>query len=259
MKKILLSIIAAGTVVTSQAQAPKEGSILIYGNVGLSFYKNDYDPGQAGNTTATRLKANTFSINPGIGYQFNPNWTVGLNFGYTTFKQDSSGSDLLKPLPNNWAVRKNRDLNIGAFIRYTKNLNKTFFFYEQLNLNYLNGRQLYQNTLSMPDSQNVYQGFGANWYPAFGVSLNDMVALNFNFGGIAYASKKWDLDASPAIYTERGFDFTFGHQVNVGVSVNLGGRHGKHCCGGHMEPGDDMRHNGKDSKKEKDEDEDDDK
>ena len=247
MKKILLSIIAAGTVVTSQAQAPKEGSIIVYGNIGISTNKSDYDPGQAGNTSYTERKVTDFTINPGIGYQFNRNWTVGVNFGLLTEKRNDSSV----------YAQRDRDLNIGPFIRYTMNLNKTFFFYEQLNLNYLNGRRLIEGAV---DVENTYNGFGTNWYPAIGVSVNDFVALNFNFGGISYASKKWNLDASPATRVERGFNFTFGQQINVGVSVNLGGSHrGHHCCGGHMEPGEDMRHNSKDSKKEKDEDEDDDK
>ena len=245
MKKILLSIIAAGTVVTSQAQAPKEGSILIYGNVGISTQRSDLDPGIAGSNSYTESKTTQFDLNPGIGYQFMPNWTVGINFGLSTTKYNDSSV---------YATRF-RDLNIGPFIRYTKNLNKTFFFYEQLNLNYLNGRRLWEGSV---DVQDTYNGFGANWYPAIGVSVNDMVALNFSIGGLSYTSKKWDIDASPSTRTERSFDFTFGHQVNVGVSVNLGGRHG-HCCGGHAEPGDEMRHHGKDSKKEAEEDEDDDK
>jgi hypothetical protein len=249
MKKILLSIIAAGTVVTSQAQAPKEGSILVYGNIGISTIKSDYDPGIAGSTAITEYKVTTFSVNPGIGYQFNRNWTVGINFGLSTQKRDSSSYDPYS--------QRDRDLNIGPFIRYTMNLNKTFFFYDQLNLNYLNGRRLIEGAV---DIQNTYNGFGTNLYPAIGVSVNDRVALNFNFGGIAYSSKKWDLDASPATRIERGFAFTFGQQVNVGVSINLGGnRRGHHCCGGHMEPGEEMRHHDKDTKKEKEDDDDDDK
>lgn len=224
MKKFILSILALGTIVTAQAQAPKAGSVLIYGNVGLSVNKTDYDPGVAGTNAYTVSKETRFNFNPGIGYQVNKNWTVGVNFGLSTDKDEDSSEFALKT----------RDFEVGPFIRHTLCLNKTFFLYNQVNLSYLNGRILKEDFV---DNENTYNGFGASWAPGLGVSVNNMIALNFQIGGMNFMAKSWDIDASPATETQSSFNMTLGQQASIGISLNIGGRS---CCS--KEPGSDMRH-----------------
>lgn len=224
MKKFILSIIALGTIVTAQAQAPKAGSVLIYGNVGLSVDKTDFDPGVAGTNSYTVSKNTMFMLNPGIGYQVNKNWTVGVNFGLNTYKAEDS---------SDYAYRT-RSFEVGPFVRHTMCLNKTFFLYNQVNLSYLNGRTLQEGFV---DNENTYNGFGASWAPGLGVSVNNMIALNFQIGGMNFATRSWDIDASPATQRETSFNMTLGQQASIGISLNIGGRS---CCS--KEPGSDMRH-----------------
>jgi len=228
MKKLFLAIIAMGSIAPVKAQAPKDGSILIYGNIGFSSSKTKDDPGTAGATVA-ESKESSFNINPGIGYQFNRNWTAGLNIGYSTGKNEDADATV--------GTVKTTDLAIGPFIRHTHILSNTFFIFNQLNLNYLSGKDRLELPAPAPDFENTYKGFGANWFPAIGISVNNTVALNFQFGGLSYENVDWDIDASQQTIETSGFDFTFGQQASIGISVNLGGRKMRTT----MEPGTDRR------------------
>ena len=65
MKKLILALIAAGSMATANAQSQ---SILLYGDLGLQTVRmQNLD------------KTTNWNASPGIGYQFNHNWTVGYS------------------------------------------------------------------------------------------------------------------------------------------------------------------------------------
>ncbi len=55
--------------------------------------------------------------------------------------------------------------------------------------------------------------------PAIGVNVKNGFMLNFAFGGLSYSTTKYE-DASS---TSSILDFTFGKQMSIGISKNIGG------------------------------------
>ncbi len=208
MKKLILALLATGAIVSANAQS---GSILLYGNAGVTSI-----------TDASKNNNFNWNVNPGIGYQFNNNWTVGLNFGFGETSRKDSGSTI-RTTVNNY--------NVGPFVRYSHSIagSNIFSFYAQLDLGYMG---TYTTSGSLP-SYNKATGFGAGLTPAISANVCHGFALNFGFGGIGFNSMKAD-GASNSTST---FNFTLGQQVNIGVSKNFGG----HKMHGHHEPGDDTR------------------
>lgn len=229
MKKFLLAILAVGTVATAQAQKP--GSILIYGNAGFTTYKNTDDDGLPGSNDVIS-KDNMWNFSPGVGYQLNRNWTVGLNFNISGTRESIDYGAYT-------TENKMRELGVGPFVRMTMPIGRIFFLYNQLNVSYLSGKSTMDDGAPVtPDVEETYKGFGAVWFPAVGVNFTKCLALNFSFGGLGYAQRNWDM-TGPQEVKESVFGVTFGRQFNLGISANLGGRRMKSHG---MEPGMDRRH-----------------
>jgi hypothetical protein len=235
MKKFILAILAVGAVATAQAQKP--GSILVYGNAGFTTYKNTGDDGLPG-TSDLIEKSNTWNVSPGVGYQINKMLTLGVNL-------DISGTKSSMEMGPGTSEDRMREIGVGVFARMTMPINKTFFLFDQLNVSYLTGKETFEST-GLSDQENAYKGFGAAWFPAVGVNVTHCLAVNFSFGGLGYAQRTWDKNNDPSSGSylavgetkESAFGITFGHQFNIGISANLGGRRMR----GHMEPGMDRRH-----------------
>ncbi|AKD57076.1 outer membrane beta-barrel protein [Spirosoma radiotolerans] len=179
MKKLIFSLLlSAAGLASVQAQS---NTLLVYGTVNYTTTKVDGTTG------------NTFSLSPGVGYQWNDNWTGGLNFSVGNAK---TGLD------------KTSSFSVGPFIRYTQPLAGVFAIYGQLNTNYLSGKVANVN----------YNGFGATLFPAIGVNLKNSFALNFSFGSINFSSQKFDGSSSNATT----FGIAFGSGASFGISKNFG-------------------------------------
>lgn len=232
MKKILLSILAVGTIATANAQ---KGSILLYGNVGYNS-----------STDAAKTKTNTLDFNPGIGYQFNDMWTAGIAINMHNVTNT----------PDVGTATKDNTMGIGVFGRYTKPVNNIFSLYAQLDIMSLS------NTNDASGTDVKTTGMHVGVWPAVAVHIPNWFELNFSFGGLAYETAKTD----GASNTATMLDFNFGQTMNIGISKNFGTGHKAH---GHHEPGDETRKmntdeddddapkakKSKKSKKDKDEDE----
>ena len=208
MKKLILALLAAATVATANAQEPH--SILLYGDASLSTNR---DP--------SLYKTTNWDANIGVGYQFNQNWTLGLKlmWGQNATK-DSAGT-------------KNTDnlYSVGPFARYSKYFGKSeiFFWYGQFDFDYQGGYHTNEGNPATDKHTGVYAGF----YPALGVNIHHGLALNFNVGGINYATDK----VQSATNSNNSFNLTFGHSVNIGISKNFNCGHKMHA---HHEPGDEV-------------------
>ena len=131
MKKIIFSLLFILTGIGSvQAQ---RNTLLVYGTVGFDSYKN------AGSTSV-----NSYNVSPGVGYQWNDNWTAGVNLNL-------SGTGVTN------TSAKTSTTSVGPFIRYTQPLAGVFAIYGQFNANYLSGKN--------------YSGFQGTLFPAIGVNL----------------------------------------------------------------------------------------
>jgi len=225
MKKLILAAFAVGSLTAAKAQ--KAGSLLVYGDLGVSNHVTTFDDGIVG-TPNTKNKDFGVHFMPGVGFQINNHLTVGMNFGvwYNQSKTDPAT-----------IVEKHRRLGVGPFVRITQPLSRTFFFYNQLNLTYLNGKQTTDNPTPIFDPVVSTNGFMANIMPGVGVNINETVALNFSIGGIEYGFERESNNVNAQITKHSGFDLTFGRQFSLGVSANFGGKRAKGCC----EPGSDLR------------------
>jgi hypothetical protein len=200
MKKLILSALIMGSAaVAANAQA---GSILVYGNIGYHSTKDNDDS-----------KTRSFNINPGVGYQFDKNWTVGLTGSFSTART-------LSNVPNSeWNFTNT--YSAGVFLRHTMPLGKIFSLYSQIQAEYIGTTDGISNT---PGSSLTANGFRASFIPAIGVNVWNGFALNFSFGGVDYTTLK----TSGVSGSAQAFNFTWGTQVNVGVSRNIFCGHHKH-------------------------------
>lgn len=220
MKKLILALLAVATVGSASAQ---KNSFLVYGNAGVNWTKTDN--GAAGTNEGTN-----WNITPGVGFQFNNHLTVGLQGGYGSNKG-------INTIPNNKVTNTDREWQAGAFFRYTQNLNSTFFFWTQLDLSYVSGKESNENittagtTSTVVNTSDMYNGFQAMLMPAIGVNVHKGLALNFGIGGLGYRTVSYD----KAPTTINSFGVTFGQQFNFGISKNFGCKCGK--SRGHQEPG----------------------
>jgi hypothetical protein len=247
MKKFILALLAAGSITAVNAQ---KGTVLVYGTVGVNSNKMDWGS-KFGNT-----KMFGWNINPGIGYQFTKSLTVGLQGGYATEKSETTAP--FTPTVNvKMLDYRVSDVGVGAFLRHTWSLNNTFMLWHQLDLSYLMGSMENSDTLFglstsgapiFRHSEDTYNGFSAMFTPAIGIAVGHGIGLNFAAGGIGYRNLVWNV-AGPVDVMESSFMFTWGQQLNIGVSKNIGCRP-KHK---HMEPGSEHRK----MKKEKADDDDD--
>lgn len=179
MKKLIFSLLLSVAGLASvQAQS---NTLLVYGTVNYSTVK-------AGDS-----KSNNFDFSPGVGYQWNDNWTGGLNLSVGSAKTDAN---------------KATSFSVGPFVRYTQPLAGVFAIYGQLNTNYLSGKVGNVN----------YNGFGATLFPAIGVNLKNNFALNFTFGSLNFSSQKFD-GISPKATS---FSVAFGSGAGFGISKNFG-------------------------------------
>ena len=184
MKKIILSAI----IITSFTLATKAqtGSILVYGNVGLTSSNNGGSP---------YPKTTNFTFNPAVGYQFNNNWTTGLAFIYTDYNSNYN----------------TQSFSVSPFIRYAKSISQVFSIYGQLQAGYEHG-------VSNPGSYKT-NGFNAELFPAVFINVKNGFGLNLSFGGLVYDSQKPSGGSST-----NTFSLTFGQGASFGISKNFGGK-----------------------------------
>jgi len=216
MKRLILALLTAGTLATSaNAQEPK--SILWYGDLNLTTRK---DSTQAQNAIS---KNTDWHVSTGVGYQFNKNWTLGLNIGW--------GQSATKTV--NGISNTDNMYHVGPFARYSHYIGRseTFFWYSQLDFNYQGG---YHTNEGAPATAK-HSGVAVNLWPALGINVGRAVCLNFNVGGLGYATDKY----TDAVYAINTFNMNFGRQMNVGISKNFNTGHKMH---GHHEPGDEVHH-----------------
>ncbi len=188
MKKIVLGVLLmTGFALASQAQ---KGSVLVYGNLAVGTEKDVDDN-----------KMTSFSIFPGVGYQFDEHWTAGVTGGYGQSKFNPEvGADI-----------KASQYAAGVFGRYTHPLGGIFSLYGQLDATY-QGRK--------DAASNKYSGFNFSLTPAIALNVKNGFALNFGFGGIQFETEKLKDASNSSTF----FSVNFGEQFNIGISKNFGGR-----------------------------------
>lgn len=242
MKKLILALLAAGTITTANAQEPR--SILLYGDVG---FHTDRHSDLATRMAAGDDKTTNWDVNAGVGYQFNHNWTLGLNLMWAqNADKAGTGGYISDPFIANYILGSINHLAgsataneaftenvyaVGPFARYSHYIRRseTFFWFSQLDFSYIGG---YWTNAGNPAFLK-HSGIYANLFPALGINIGCGIALNFSIGGLNYISDKY---ASAAV-SDNKFNLTFGQQMNFGLSKNFNCGHKMHS---HHEPGDEV-------------------
>lgn len=241
MKKLILALVAVSSFGLANAQ---KNSILVYGNAGIMTNKSDEGKG-------TESKSFNWNINPGVGYQFTNNLTVGVQGGIHSMFNENRFS----PAKDVWNrnAMENREWSAGAFFRYTKNFGSIFAAFAQIDLSYLSGQDIYENETRNVDllqnkivetrtyGYDYYNGFAATVTPAFAVYVHKGLALNFSVGGLGYRTISYDVPKAPTstngVIDQSGFNLTFGKQFHFGISKNFACKSKR----GSVKPGDELR------------------
>ena len=218
MKKLLLALLAVGGFASANAQ---KNTVLLYGNAGYASSTVDYG--------FASYRSQSWGVNPGIGYQFSNHMTIGLQGGYNNMRTpagDATNSTTL-----------NKDWSVGGFWRYTHYVGNIFFIYNQMQLSYVAGSVETEGI----NNRTNYSGVTGSWFPAIGAFVHKGLALNFNMGGVGFASVNGDASSinNPAV-SRNDFAITMGRQINMGVSLNIGCK-SKRGHGHHSEPGAEVR------------------
>jgi hypothetical protein len=219
MKKLLLALLAVGGFASANAQ---KDSWLIYGNAGYATSTVDYG--------AYDYRTTAWGINPGVGYQFSNHMTIGLQGGYNNMRT---------PASDGINTEINKDWSVGGFWRYTHYVGNIFFIFNQMELSYMQGSVQTDGL----NNKSTYNGITGAWYPAIGAFVYKGLAMNFNIGGVGFASYNGNNASvnSPDV-NGSAFAITFGRTVNIGISKNISCHkgHGRHHGGNH-EPGAEVR------------------
>jgi opacity protein-like surface antigen len=255
MKKLILSLMAAGVAVTSFAQggaAIHPGDVIVYGNLGILTTGGTTTTkfGSANSNTTDNDKRVLWHINPGVGYNLTDHITVGLDGYYSNDKKTIDRENLNFSTGPQVDQYKRWDYGIGAFGRYTQGLNKHFFVYGQLTSHYLDGRVSRRTVTAATGGDSYtaddnYKGFDVDFYPAIGVNITRNWVMTLAFGGVNYNYTHWDksTQGEPAGSNRESnnsnFNLTFGQGFSFGITRVFACHH-RH--GGHAEPMDDTRH-----------------
>jgi hypothetical protein len=181
MKKIILTALLLTAGFMAQAQ---KNTLLVYGDLGINSGKSAAD-----------VKSTSFRFAPGVGYQFDDNWTAGVNLRTENWKQGTP------------SVKSNA-FGAGPFIRYTYALSDIFAVFGQFNANAVSGKA----------GGVKYNGFQGELFPAIGVNLKNGFALNFNFGSLSLNTSK----VKGASSGSSDFGLHFGSGAGFGISKNFG-------------------------------------
>jgi hypothetical protein len=212
MKKLILSLLACGTIAAANAQA---GSWLLYGQASINATSND----ELGGTTGS---ANTihWMATPGLGYQFDNHWTLGMYANYSNGGAKALGVGMPWMRTNDWET--------GVFVRYTENLNKIFSIYGQFNGGFAHGNSTLDGKVI---TNSRYNGFSLSFAPVIAANVHKGLALTFGIGGIGYMNHAYENRNN----SNGEFAVMFGQQMNLGIQKNFGG-HNRRI---HREPGTD--------------------
>jgi Outer membrane protein beta-barrel domain len=195
MKKSLLLLALA---IFSSANAQK-GTLLVSGNVGYYSAKSD--------DLGIQSTESNFNFSPKVGYQYNDNWTVGVESSIANSKSTYSVGEY-----------KSNRFSVGSFVRYLKPIGGIFSVYADLGAGYQNVERTQYNGGSTPFIfESKANGFYVGVTPALFLNINKGFALNFNLGSIGYSNLNYKNPANDI----RSFNFSFGQAFSVGISKNF--------------------------------------
>ncbi len=211
MKKTLLFLAAAASFGTATAQ--KAGDIFVYGSIG---YMDNRDKVTGNGTSLDTRHYREFTFTPGVGYQFNTNWAVGLTGDMvasktTTPSSTTTGTDEVK----------GSKTYVGPFVRYTRNLSNLFFVFGQFNAMYVRTNEgSSASGVSAPTLEG--NGVAGRVFPALGINVSRSLAVVGTFGAIEFEHLTRNYSGVTGDYKSDNLNATFGRNFTLGVQWNFG-------------------------------------
>ncbi|MDM1293138.1 porin family protein [Sphingobacterium sp. N143] len=167
MKKVLLTLTAiAGLTVAANAQTEK-GKIMVGGQIGFETSK----------VKDTDIKANSFSINPTVGYFVSDNWAVGTGIGYNWNKTESDKDNSIKV----------DAFQVSPFVRkYTANGPVRFF--AQLSVPMAWGTET--STTNNVEAKEKFERYGVELAPGLAYFPTSKIGIELKVRGLYYNYNK---------------------------------------------------------------------
>lgn len=215
MKKILL---IAALAITGFASAQK-GTILVMGSVGLSSDKDD--------DTTVENKFTRFDFSPKVGYQFTDHWTLGIEFGIASQKDETTTINVVPPGITVVAVNETKTtaFSVGPFARYSMPISETFSAYADMGVGFLSAKRTVDTNNgfgTFSSTEDKGDGIYASFTPAIFINVKKNFGLNVSIGGLGYRTFNFDSPAPGVPGTDtNSFYFSFGQTVNIGISKNF--------------------------------------
>lgn len=229
MKKILLTLLAAGALAPTFAQVGMKNSWVAYAS---GLYGSTRGEFNSGGISVDQPSYRQLAINPGLGYQFTDRLAIGVNFELSGYKIESRDNT-----PGSRESVRSRDIVVGPFVRYTMPLGERFFWFTQADFGYTSGkdREVINGT---PDIENEIDrnGVRGRLFPSVGVSFSRTMSLAFNVGGIQYEYERTDFGLNQE-QKNSTLLVNFGQVVGFTVQKYFGGRR----YGGSRQPMDETR------------------
>ncbi len=187
MKKLfIVAITALGFTFAAQAQDVtsanggfENGDVFISGSVGFGSEKTG------------DLSSNVFNIAPKVGFFVSENIAVGAQIGYTSYKNENDGTDVLDT----------NEFSAGVFGRYYFTPMSQFSVFAELGVDLNSGKD------KLNDSK--YNGFGLDFAPGISYFVSNNFAIEASIGVLGYSTSKPDFD---------GADST--NNFNLGLNLN---------------------------------------
>lgn len=202
-KSLLIAVLAFSGFATAQ-----KGTILVAGSIGFSSEKTTM-------ANDDESKNNLFYVAPKVGYQFHENWTVGISGGVGFSKDEDTE---ITGLTDVTTETKTTYIQVGPFLRYSKNISEIFGFFTDLDLGYQSEKTSFDSSMAffpIPDLKG--NGFYGQITPAIFINVKKNFGLNVSFGGLGFNSINYDNNGGD--HSE--FGINFGQTVNIGISKNF--------------------------------------
>ena len=219
MKKTILSAVLAVAACAAQAQSISAGTVSLGGNVGYSRSTNkNSSQSSSGTTYSTETTNSQFSFSPSVGYFVVDNLAVGLNLGYSAYRD---GYTTYSP-SNNFALKEldpRTRFQIGAFAEYYKMLTEQFGITGTLGAGYQNQR--YQN-YGPNGNQTILTYKGSGYYATLtpGIVFFPVPKLGLSacIGALGYSRFSYDYPEGTGAATPKGYENT---NSDFGASFGL--------------------------------------
>ena len=178
MKKTILMLAMSAMTLGAFAQ---KNSILVSGNFGFTS-----------ETNAADVSTSTIKFEPRLGYEFQENMTIGLNFGYNSSKTGDFAALSA--------------INFGPFFRYNMPLGDIFSIYTDV----------YANYSSLSNDRGTGFNFGVT--PGVLAKLGKGWATTLNFANLMYSSE----GKTGAKSSEFGLTVLGTGGLTMGIQKNFG-------------------------------------